>query len=667
MIHRHSMFIAILCATCAFVRVSAAADLQPLLQSARILLDQPTPDVDQLHALDEQLRDAVLSGQAERLQDSTCHTIALIARAVSADPQSHEWALELCTDDPTAPWVTYALPFIWPQSDDPIAKLNAADRVLNLCGLFPHETWSHQLKSALFMAYASEQMWEPASFLGSELLRDRYAFPPAEQLALANCFLRSARLEQARELLYALSAQSAPNSPQAVRGAVELGLIEQVLRHDIQSKQQFETAWQVWSKNKKKPGFSDPLVQKAAARARWELLQFDFAALEKTLNVSLEWQAREAVKWCDNLEQDAASLLLLAPDYETAVTLYSGRLQRLEGDALIRLGMYSSRPDDQAQRPRHLSNALDAYNQAADLFVLAVQREVKPLPEPLPNHWSTVEHDFASEARQSTYDLYKHVAGQLERWSESQWHDTPMRSLGEFGYSQRFDAIVQDAFPVLEQAVQYRLLAWRYAHANKHLNNSDLTAASLYQDLHKPLEELRRLCGSQWQTVAANATQIARTLTATGNPDAASSMSENLTAQVAEAKKLATEAAVALDDLYTPLFTAVPERSEFAVLAEHKLALDREYARLNRTLHETLDLSTHSLDRRDPQAASLRSQLYKISSRAADEELNVLESGYAWAQSLGFIAQGGNDLYARLSERDPGKYPLRGGVWQAGR
>ncbi len=667
MLHKSSMFLTLICAALCLNAPRAAADLQPLLQTARILLDQPVPDVVQLQSLDEQLRDAIAQNADERFHDSTCHTIALIARAVSADPQSHQWALDLTLADPAAPWVRYALPFIWPQTDDPIAKLNVADKLLDQCGHHPRDLWANDLKAALCRAYASEQMWTPAAFLGEQLLRENYPFAPGDQLFLANCFLRSNREEQAREVLYALSAETAPNSPQAVRGAVELGLIEQVLRRDIQSKLQFETAWQVWQKNRKKHGFSDSLVSNAAARARWELLQFDFAALEKTLNVSLEWQAREAVKWCEALEGDALSLLPLAPGYETAVTLFNGRVYRLEADALIRLGMYSSRPEDSGSRERFLQNALDAYAQAGDLFVLAAQRDVRPVPELSPNHWSSREQDFAVEARQSTYDLYNHVAAQVERWSESLWYDTPLRSLGENGYSQRFDAIVHDAFPVLQTAVNYRVQAWRYAQNTRGLKKGDTSVAALYQDLHKPLSELRRLCGSQWQSVAANATQIARTLSVTANPDAVASMSEHLIAQVSEAKKLAAESSVALDVLYAPLFHAVADRDSLHILAEHKLALDREYAGLNRTLHETLDLSTHSLDRRDPQAASLRSQLYKISSRAADEELNVLESGYAWAQSLGFVAQGGNELYARLSERDPGKYPLRGGVWQAGR
>ncbi|MBL0060898.1 MAG: hypothetical protein IPP40_05260 [bacterium] len=52
----------------------------------------------------------------------------------------------------------------------------------------------------------------------------------------------------------------------------------------------------------------------------------------------------------------------------------------------------------------------------------------------------------------------------------------------------------------------------------------------------------------------------------------------------------------------------MPDRDSLSILAEHKLALDRDYALMNRTVHETLDLATHSLDRRDPDAASLRSK-----------------------------------------------------------
>ncbi|MBL0060897.1 MAG: hypothetical protein IPP40_05255 [bacterium] len=60
-------------------------------------------------------------------------------------------------------------------------------------------------------------------------------------------------------------------------------------------------------------------------------------------------------------------------------------------------------------------------------------------------------------------------------------------------------------------------------------------------------------------------------------------------------------------------------------------------------------------------------KLYKFSSRAADLEMESLETGFAWAETNGYTSSGGKELYARLAERDPTKYPLRGGIWQAGR
>lgn len=665
--YRITMYFSCICWIFSATYAVDADDVQQKLQTARILLDQPTPDIEQLTALSDQLKAFVLNESDNTWRDSTCKTVALIARATSTDPQSHRWAIDLCTTDPLAPWTKYTLDYCWPVGGEAAHQLEVADKLLDMCGRSPDAPWVGDFKTALFRAYAAEEFWSPAAFLGMQLMRADFPLGAQDQLTLANCLLRANQEESAREVLFALSNNTAPNSPQALRASVELGLIEQVLGRDIQSKQEFQQAWNIWQKHKRKPGFSDPLVANAAARARWELLQFEFAALEKTLHVSLEWNAKEATRWCNELERNTNELLTIAPSYESAVALLTGKLHRLEGDALLRLGMFSSRPEDLLARDKLRAQALTAFNQAADILVFTARHEAKALPPLAPGHWSTQKRDFQTEAQQETYDLYVHVAEQLEGWAASLWQQTPLRSFGQNGYSPRFDAIVHEAFPVLQECVNYRKLALRFARQNPGIDGVENSVATLYQDMLKPVMELRKLCGSQWQTTSANAMQISRTLAATSNPDAVESMTEALSAQLAEATKLANESNTALATVFEQLFTAVPDKDSLSLLAEHKLALDREYAAMNRTVHESLEFATHSLDRRETRAASLRSKLFKYSSSAADVELSVLEEGHAWAQANGYLSSGGSLLYARLSERDPAKYPLRGGVWQAGR
>ena len=645
----------------------AASDLQQHLQSARLLLDQPVPDVGQLKVLEQQLKDAVLYSGDTRWQDSTCQTITLIEQAISANPKGHKWALNLCTSDPSAPWMKYALPYVWPVGGSPNEQLEVADILLDQSGTHPDQPWANEFKAELFRAYISEQLWIPASFLGVDLIRSNYNLPATDQLLLANSLLRSDRTDDAQHVLFRLSNNSAPNTPEALRASVELGLIEQFLKHDLQAKTEFDQAWDVWEKQKKRPGFDSPLVANAAARARWELLQFEFAALEKKLQVSLEWNAKEAARWCSDLEKNTNELLTVAPSYESAVAVLTGKLHRLHGDALLRLGMFSSRPEDLAIRDRLRDQALDEYDEAADMFLETAAHKDQVLPPLAAGHWSAQTADFQSEAKQLTYDLYVHAANQLENWSESLWQKTPLRSFGQNGFTPRFDAIVHEALPVLEKCADYRKLALRYARQNPDIKNANLAISTLYNDLMTPVTELRKLCGSQWQTTSSNATQISRTLGVTGNPDAVESMTEAFEEQIVEAKKLATESSDALEKVITKLFAAVTDHDSLSILAEHKLAMDRDYAAMNRTVHESLDLATNTLDRRDPQAASLRSKLYKFSVRAADQELATLEEGHEWAVANGYDSKGGQELYARLAERDPTKYPLRGGIWQAGR
>lgn len=662
-----TMYFTCICMFITASQVPAATDLQQQLQTARILLDQPAPDVQMLTELGNQLKTSVLNGDDTRWQDSTCHTVALIERAISQDPAGHEWAVKLCASDPGAPWMKYALEFTWPLYGSPEEKLAVADVLLDKADLHPSESWAGEFKAALFRAYAAEELWYPASFLGIQLLQRKFPLKPEDQLTLANTLLRGNREEAAREVLYTLAKNAAPNTPQALRASVELGLIEQVLHRDIEAKSEFESAWHVWQKHKKKPGFNNPDVVSAAARARWELLQFEFAALEKTLQVSIEWQAKEATRWCKNLEQNTQELLALSPAYDAAVAVLIGRVHRMEGDALLRLGMYSSRPEDLTARERFLTQALAAYNRAADVFTLTAQREFVPIPPLKEGHWSALSTNFPQEAMQRTYELYVHAANQLQSWATAAWEKTPLRSFGQNGYTPRFDAIVHEAFPVLETGANYRKLAWRFASQHRSLQGADLSVATLSQDMLLPILELRKLCGNQWQSVSATATQISRTLNVTANPDAVVSMSENLGLQISEARKLADESTIALDRLFEQLLAAVPERDALADLAAHKLALHREYAAMNQTLHESLDLATNNLDRRDPDAARLRSQFYKYSAQAANTEMATLEAGHAWAEANNFLKQGGKDLYARLSERDPSRYPLSGGILQAGR
>ncbi|MCB9366130.1 MAG: hypothetical protein H6506_02970 [Calditrichaeota bacterium] len=659
--------LATLCIFLGALQLGVAADLHQQLQNARLLLDQPTPDSPALTNLMRELKEQVLSGSAGQWTDSACVTIAEISKVTSADPDGFRWALELCLEDPDAPWMKYALKHVWPISGTPVEKLEVADALLDRADMHRDEAWAKQYKARLFRAYASEEFWSPAAYLGAELLKQGYSLAPDDRLVLANSLLRSNQVESAREVLFALANSAAPNTPQALRAGVELGLIEQVLHRDIQAKQQFEQAWATWEKFRKRDGFDQPDAVRAAARARWELLQFEFAALEKTFHVSLEWSAKEASKWCNDFDKRSQQLLLLAPDYDAAVAVLSGRVQRLQGDALFKLGMYSSRQEDMQKRDKLLTAALDSYDEAADLFVLTTQRETALIPPLAEGHWSALTNNFKQEAAQHAYDVYAHAANQLAMWSTALWEKTPLKSFGLNGYSPRFDGIVHAAFPVLTKAAAYRKQARRFALQHRDVQNADVSQFTLYADFVKPVEELRKLCGSQWHATASSATQISRTLATTHNPDAVASMSETITSQLSEAHKLADESSGALEQLFSLLFSSVPQRDSLAQLAQHSLALNREYAEMNRTVHESLDLATNSLDRRDPQAAGLRSKLYKFSAQAADRELETLEAGHKWAESNGFLQQGGKDLYARLAERDPGRYPLRGGVLQAGR
>ncbi|MBK6766248.1 MAG: hypothetical protein IPG71_08000 [bacterium] len=661
-----------MCVVCTSMIINASqavaqTDLRQQLQTARILLDQPSPDVEMLTGIGNALKSTVLLPDNAAWHDSTCRTIVAIERAAAADPQGNAWAIGLCTADPTAPWTKFALDYIWPYTAEPEQKLAAADVLLDQACRHPDQTWAGDFKAALFRAYATEELWLPASYIGFQLLEGNYPLVPEDQITLANALLRGNREEAARLVLDRLANEAAPNTPQALRARTELGLIEQVLHQEQRAKFEFEAAWAIWEKQRKKPGFNDPLVINSVARARWELLQFEFSALERTLQVSVEWHAKEAARWCRDFVGNTHELTDVSSAYHEAVAVLIGRVHRMEGDALFRLGMYSSRVEDVAARDRLLGQALAAYDRAADVFTLAGQREHKQIPSLSDGHWSAITTDFVLDARQRAYEVYAHAADQLLIWATADWSKTPLRSFGANGYTPRFNAIVHDAFPTLRVAADYRKFAWRYAGLHPSVEQIDLSVSSLYGDFLFPVAELRKLCESQWQSVAASSTQISRTLKATSNPDAVEAMTEYLAIQIAEARKLADESTTALDQLFGQLFASVPERDSLSTLAEHKLALCREYAAMNRTLHETLDEATNSLDRRDPHAASLRSHLYKYSSVAANVELASLEAGHEWAAANGFLLNGGKELYARLAERDPGRYPLRGAILQAGR
>lgn len=665
-------FLLTVCVICTSMIINSSqsfsqTDLRQQLQTARILLDQPSPDVAMLTEIGSTLKSAVLMPDNAAWQDSACRTIAAIARAVSSDPASNSWAIQLCTSDPAAPWTKFALDSVWPRNAGPEQKLAAADALLDQSCRYPNLPWAGDFQAALFRAYAAEEFWFPASYIGVQLLERHYNLNPEDQITLANALLRGNREEAARQVLDRLANEAAPNTPQALRAKTELGLIEQVMHQEQRAKAEFEAAWAIWEKQHKKPGFAETNVTNAVARARWEMLQFEFSALERTLQVSVEWHAKEAKRWCKEFVNSTDELTAIAPAYSEAVAVLVGRVHRMEGDALFRLGMYSSRSEDITGRDRLLEQALAAYDRAADVFTLTGQREHRPIPSLREGHWSDLSTNFVFEARQAAYEVYAHAADQLLIWATAEWSKTPLRSFGINGYTPRFDAIVHDAFPTLRVAADYRKFAWRYAVQHSTVERADLSLASLYRDFLLPVTELRKLCESQWQSVAAASTQISRTLKATSNPDAVEAMSENLSVQVTEAKKLAGESTEALDQLFNQLFSSVAEHDSLSILAEHKLALCREYAAMNRTLHETLDEAINKLDRRDPHAASLRSSLYKHGSQAAEAELASLEAGHEWAVANGYVSVGGKELYARLAERDPGRYPLRGTILQAGR
>lgn len=652
--------------TLAVFSVQAGDEALPgLLQNARLLLDQPTPDSSALVAIGAKLEQRASEARSDEQRDQICEILQSISRAAS--PSCEGWALTMCLRYPESPCIEVALHSVWPVGADASTQLQVADALLNMAGLNRDKSWSVKYEAALFRAYAQEGWWQSASLLGDRILKNGYALDDGESLSLANAYLRSKREDDARAALFDLSMRTEEGSPEAVRAAVELGLIEQVYHREAQAKLQFEQAWQSWSKSKRKPGFQSDLVSRSAARARWELYDLEAAALQKRLEVSLEWREKDVKKWIKEFEQSGDELLTLAPEYRAAVEFRMGDVQRATGDGLLRLGLYSTRPADQMNRDKLLEKGLQAYQAGLGFYQLAASHDNVEIDPLLEGHWAELVGDYSVKADQEQYILLEHAADQLANWSYQLWKNTPLRSFGDTGYSERFHAILDDALPVLMMNLDYRNQARVFALRHRELESVNTSPEYVWKDLTEPLQELLRICAGQWQTSSATATQIARTLHATTNPAAVESLTEHFAEQISSSREFGRDVRAELDKLFDQLLTYVPEREPLVPLAETRLAFFREYAAMDRTIHDFFSKAVDPLDRRDPDVAPIRSVLIRHSNAAATIEMETLEAGQEWAEAQGFLGDQSRTLYARLAERDPIRFPIRNRTMQATR
>jgi hypothetical protein len=301
-------------------------------------------------------------------------------------------------------------------------------------------------------------------------------------------------------------------------------------------------------------------------------------------------------------------------------------------------------------------HSLDYYQLAQSAYEQAVTAQV-PDPDSSQRHWSDLKMNWKQRAVNSRYDVFAREADVIYTWAMDVWKHAPERSLGEEGLSKRYAMLVDRVYPLVRESLKYRQYAFAAASHNPNEFKLNETINKLDQDIWNSLELAMNLCQNQWNATSATSIQLSKTLQITGNPAAVRTMRETLMIQMQQSEEYWTEGQVAISDLYDSYLACHPCPDARANWDRELMLFHQNFAAMAGSSSKQLDASTANLDHLDPIAQTLKQRLRSIAADAARAEQKALLQALDTASRFNINNDAFSDIYGRLREIDPARYP----------
>jgi hypothetical protein len=423
-----------------------------------------------------------------------------------------------------------------------------------------------------------------------------------------------------------------------------LGLIETTLSKYEPGLARFEKAWGIFSKNRKKPGYQNSRVLRAAARAQYEIAE---AKRRKDLP-ALSQAAKLNRKQFASLVQE------------------------------IEAGYWEAMKADRRFTPRCEHGIGNLHTDFADVLVKDGYRKISAsgfASSPAPcrsGRWPS-EHLFAPQILRTTQILNTlNTIGAIRRWIGDclAWTDFILYTIaglmscatGAIRFANgcrrvQYDMLIDDIFPLAETLLSYRGEAMKIGRLIPDRYAVSELEKTVDRDIRTPFIEYTSLCRSQWSATRSTATQISRMITATKNPATVATLRETVGVQIELSNRFGEESFTTLETLLEAAQEC--DSTTFLRTAWHvdAVQLFLEFAELNRSVSENLAMCLPELDPFDPIAVTLSTRLSDLSREAASNEYRTLESAHRFATEWKAEGKSAHQVYKRLAELNPTAYP----------
>lgn len=634
----------------------AESPLSPLVQTANAVLSGEDTSGRHLTGLIQQLMNEVNSAPDDSLYAEAIYLVLMLYDSLDVCDFDQSLCERLIQDRPASPFTRQAFDKIWSSLTDNGAKPEQGSEFALEMAQMATGKLSYDLFHLGYDPYVEGGLWNLAIDAGVSYLHSvSDLYEPELYIDVAGVMLKAGESDRSIELMNQLVTLY-PKHPCSVRGRTELGLIQLALSNNVVAQEHFSQAWSTYQKYRKKVGYQDHEVVYYAARALWEMQEYNLNTLKRKLDDRISTRDKLVRRDQNRLEKAYELIMQTDPAFTAQCWMRIGELNLAFAEANLREDYETVEVGDIADTKNPFDNSLEYYAAAQAAYEKATAAPA-PDPDSAPRHWSELRMNWRTMALHTRYDALARESDVIYTWAMDVWKHAPERSLGADGFTKRFEMLVDRVYPLVRESLYYRQYA--FAVASKYPTEFKLndTWNKLEKDMWGTLKLATDLCQTQWDATAATAIQLSKTLQITGNPAAVRTMRETLINQLAHSETYWETGQSAIADLYDSYLTCRPRSESRDQWETELMQFHYNFATMAGSAGVQMESSTANLDHLDPVAQTLKQRLRSIAKDATQAEETALTQALEIAARFKINNEAFANIYGRLREMNPSQYP----------
>lgn len=581
-----------------------------------------------------------LAARLERLANRNAESLALLKRLITGYPES-----EAASDAFDVAWQQFAEKGHWSDGADLACQIALARTPSDVNSRY----WF-----AAFEGYRQANRWTDAADVAANYLQNcpSCTLRADVMLAMADVALQAGDMANARTILESFLVRY-PQLPQSVTGRVRLADVYRASGDERAANENYSLAWSAFQKRGNESAYRQPEVANAAAYALWTLQREPLRNFQQLTLISGSFREKATREQLAALEASLQEIIRADESFAPVCFNAIGDLYRQMGDAMLAAGYRNLKTEPDGDAPytgaqAEYASAIAAYSQSA---VQAASGQVHAGAACFDHPDWYAASVYASE---QLLDVAMGQSNAVFAWALELNQRAPQADPGILGSRTRFDYIVNNVLPVIEQGVLSMSQALELASSTNARSNA-IGAASLDLPIQPVAGELVRIHDEQMRQVAAASTQFAKSLSFGMQSTSVINQSEELGRIFEEAGEVAAQTQTALTGLCALI--APWESSGISMSFWDSLTVSTyyEYASLCRLMESdlTVVLAAFKSDFDDDRGQRFRNRLQKLQLSCATEEYASLVRWHELASKNAIQSPLADRMAIRLAELDP--------------